>query len=91
MLVSDCDGNRSLVTEGIDGSLFPRGSEECLANKMETLLLDTAYARRLARKAAEKIESDFCLESVATRYLELYRTVLSRNSVMVEKASTSRC
>jgi len=91
VLVSDCDGNRSLVTEGIDGSLFPRGSEECLANKMETLLLDTVYARRLARKAAEKIESDFCLESVATRYLELYRTVLSRNSVMVEKASTSRC
>jgi glycosyltransferase involved in cell wall biosynthesis len=91
VLVSDCDGNRDLVTEGVDGSLFPRGSEECLAQKMRMLLLNTAYAQRLARKAIEKIESDFCLESVAARYLELYRTVLSRNSVMVEKASTSRC
>lgn len=90
VLVSNCDGNRSLVTEDIDGSLFPRGSEEGLAQKMGMLLLDPAYAQRLARKATEKIESDFCFESVAARYLELYRAVLDRKAAIVDKASTSR-
>ena len=91
VLVSGCDGNRELVTDGLDGMVFPCGSEKALAQKIETLLLDTACAQRLARAAVEKVQSQFRLESVAARFLELYRTVLSRNSVMVEKASTSRC
>lgn len=91
VIVSDCDANRGLVNEGIDGILFPRGSDECLAQKMETLLLETSYAQGLARKAAEKVEAHFRLESVAARYLELYRAVLGRNAVVIEKASTSYC
>jgi glycosyltransferase involved in cell wall biosynthesis len=91
VLVSDCAGNRELVTDGLNGMVFPRGSENALAKKIETLLLDTTYAQRLARVAIEKVQSQFRLESVAARYLELYRTVLSQNSVMTEKTSMSCC
>lgn len=91
VVVSDCDGNRELVTDGLNGMVFPRGNENALAQKIKTLLLDTGCAQGLAQAAVEKVQSQFRLESVAARFLELYRTVLSRNSVMVEKATASRC
>lgn len=81
VLVSDCDGNRELVTDGLDGMVFPRGDEKVLAQKIETLLLDTTWAQRLARAAVEKVQSQFRLESVAARYLELYETVVGARTV----------
>lgn len=81
VLVSDCDGNRELVTDGLDGIVFPRGNEKVLAQKIETLLLDTACAQRLAQAAVEKVQSQFRLESVAARFLELYETVVGARAV----------
>lgn len=81
VLVSDCEGNRELVTDGLDGIVFPRGSEKSLAQKIEALLLDTACAQRLARAAVEKVQSQFRLESVAARYLELYETAVGTRTV----------
>lgn len=81
VLVSDCDGNRELVTDGLDGMVFPRGNEKVLAQKIEILLLDTACAQRLARAAVEKVQSQFRLESVAARFLELYETVVGTRAV----------
>lgn len=81
VLVSDCEGNRELVTDGLDGMVFPRGSEKFLAQKIEALLLDTACAQRLAQAAIEKVQSQFRLESVATRYMELYKTVIGARAM----------
>lgn len=81
VLVSDCEGNRELVTNGLDGMVFPHGSEKSLAQKIETLLLDTVCAQRLAGAAVEKVQSQFRLESVATRYMELYETVVGTRTV----------
>lgn len=72
-LVSDCDGNSSMVEDGVNGLIFERGNSEMLATAMITLYENSALRQKMSEKARDIFEKKFTA-SVMTRQLEeLYR------------------
>ncbi len=78
VLVSDIEGNRTVVRDGIDGFLF--GSEAEFSEKAERLIRDHNLRHELGRKGKEKIEREFSLEGEIQEYLQLYEQALGAES-----------
>jgi len=74
LLVSDVEGNRSVVKEGVTGLLFR--DEEDFVQKAARLLTDAHLRERLARHGRELVEEKFSPEREGEAYLELYREIL---------------
>jgi len=51
VIASDCEGNRNIVSDHIDGRLFPVGNVEALADIMKELTKDFDQRVRLAKQA----------------------------------------
>jgi glycosyltransferase involved in cell wall biosynthesis len=75
VLVSDIEGNRTVVRDGIDGFLF--GSEAEFVEKAERLIRDHDLRLELGRKGKEKIEREFSREGEIQEYLQLYEQALA--------------
>lgn len=71
VLVSDIEGNRSVVVDEKDGLLF--SSEDEFEQKAERLIRDPELRRRLGRQARAKIEREFSREQEIDAYEEFYR------------------
>ncbi len=78
VLVSDIEGNRSVVRDGIDGLLF--GSEAKFSEKAERLIREPRLRYELGRKGKEKIEREFSREGEIQEYLQLYEQALTVES-----------
>ena len=78
VLVSDIEGNRTVVRDEIDGLLF--GSEVGFSEKAEQLIRDPDLRRKLGRKAKEKIEREFSRDGEIQEYLQLYEEALTAES-----------
>jgi glycosyltransferase involved in cell wall biosynthesis len=78
VLVSDIEGNRTVVRDGIDGLLF--GSEAEFSEKAERLIREPRLRQELGRKAKEKIEREFSREGEIQEYLQLYEEALAAES-----------
>jgi len=78
VLVSDIEGNRTVVRDGIDGLLF--GSEAEFSEKAERLIREARLRQELGRKANEKIEREFSREGEIQEYLQLYEEALGAES-----------
>jgi glycosyltransferase involved in cell wall biosynthesis len=74
VLVSDIEGNRSVVRDGIDGLLF--GSEAEFLDKAERLIREPRLRFELGRKGKEKIEREFSREGEIQEYLQLYEEAI---------------
>jgi L-malate glycosyltransferase len=74
VLASDIDGNRSIVTDGIDGFLF--GSEAEFAAKAERLIREPDLRRRLGERARQQIAATCRPEEEIDQYRALYERVL---------------
>lgn len=74
VLVSDIEGNRSVVRDGIDGFLF--GSEEEFLDKAERLIRDPRLRSELGKRGREKIDRDFSREGEIQEYLHLYEEAI---------------
>ncbi|MGH7410774.1 MAG: glycosyltransferase [Candidatus Methylomirabilis sp.] len=75
VLVSDIEGNRSVVRDGIDGLLF--GSEAEFLEKAERLIRDPSLRRDLGKKGREKIDREFSREGEIQEYLQLYEEAIA--------------
>ena len=73
--VSDCPGNRSLVTDGERGLLFDPTRPDALAAALERVVTDAALADRLGRAARAFVESTYDLGSLVAREIELLRSI----------------
>jgi glycosyltransferase involved in cell wall biosynthesis len=78
VLVSDIEGNRTIVRDGIDGLLF--GSEAEFTEKAERLVRDPRLRRELGKRAREKIDREFSREGEIQEYLQLYEEGIGAES-----------
>ena len=74
VLVSDIEGNRTVVQDGINGFLF--GSETEFLEKAERLIRDPRLRRTLGVTGKEKIEREFSREGEIQEYLQLYEEAI---------------
>jgi glycosyltransferase involved in cell wall biosynthesis len=65
-----------IITGGKNGLIFDSENSRQLAQHLLRLLKDPAYARQLGEEARKTMVTDFSLDSVAGRYLELYQELL---------------
>jgi glycosyltransferase involved in cell wall biosynthesis len=76
VVVTNVGGNPELVTDGETGFLVPPRDVKAFATKVIELLRRPELRSRMGAAAQRKIESQFRLETIAARYLEVYSSVL---------------
>ncbi|NIM05753.1 MAG: glycosyltransferase [Armatimonadetes bacterium] len=77
VVVSDCGGLPTLVKQGKNGLIFPRGSVEDLTEALK-FLAGSQPARQSFGEAGRKIvESDYTWEIVAQKYLGLFSSAIT--------------
>ncbi|NIM05119.1 MAG: glycosyltransferase, partial [Armatimonadetes bacterium] len=77
VVVSDCGGLPTLVKQGKNGLIFPRGSVEGLTEALK-FLAGSQPARQSFGEAGRKIvESDYTWEIVAQKYLGLFSSAVT--------------
>jgi glycosyltransferase involved in cell wall biosynthesis len=69
-------GNRAVVIDKQDGLLVPLEDTEVFAQNLLLLLRDRNFRIEMGRRARQKIEQAFSVESVTRRYMEVYRELL---------------
>lgn len=82
-------GNPELIVEGDCGMLFEPGNITQLAERMEYLLDNRDYARRLGAAARQRIISHFSLGRMISEYTDLYLEMACRRGVL--KNQERRC
>jgi L-malate glycosyltransferase len=77
-IASDIGGNQDLLGPGDAGILIADGSPERWAQALIGLLNDPTRRRRLATAARQRIDEEYNLERVVSRYIKLYRSLLGQ-------------
>ncbi|MDO8446716.1 MAG: glycosyltransferase [Deltaproteobacteria bacterium] len=76
VLASDCEGNRAVISDGLDGILYKQGDEADFLRKAKRLVLDLEFRERLGRAAREKVAIEFSRDAEIDGHLRLYGEVL---------------
>ena len=76
VVATDIAGNRDLVIDGATGFLVPVGDRAAFARQTKKLLDDGALVRRLGEAGRERIGTEFTVEQMVDRHVELYRELL---------------
>ncbi len=76
VVATDIPGTRELVLPEVTGFLVPVGDRAALAKYAERLLNDPALAARLGDAARERVQSEFSVQRMIDRHVELYRELL---------------
>ncbi len=66
------------VTDGTGTPVEPEAFVHDLAERLTSLVMDEALARRMGRAARDRVEQHFSWEAIAQRTMEVYRWVLDR-------------
>lgn len=74
-VVSDCSGNRALVTEGRTGLFFDPSDPDALAERIERLFANPDLARRLGTAARDVVIRQYDLAGLVEREIALLRRV----------------
>jgi glycosyltransferase involved in cell wall biosynthesis len=75
-VATDIPGTRELVISEETGYLVPVGDRAAFAKYTERLLNDPALSARLSSSARQRVQSEFSIEKMIERHVELYRRVL---------------
>jgi glycosyltransferase involved in cell wall biosynthesis len=75
-VVTDVGGNAEVVQTGTTGAVVPPGDPAALAEALTSLALDVAARERYAAAARRRLEQEFSVERMATRYHALYARLL---------------
>lgn len=74
-VVSDCEGNRSLVTNGVTGLVFEARRPDELADQLRRVLTDADLAGALGHAARTTAVEHYDLGTMVAREIELLRSV----------------
>jgi glycosyltransferase involved in cell wall biosynthesis len=77
-IASDIGGNQDLLGKDEAGVLVPPGPAEAWADAICSLLQDNEHRERLGSMARARIEAEYSLETVVSRYVALYRKLLGK-------------
>ncbi len=81
-VVASCVGGiPELVTDGVDGLLFPSGDAEAMASHLLTLLTHPDKARAMGRSGLTRIEQDFTLDSSVREIEQLFFSLLAEKGI----------
>lgn len=72
VIASDIGGNNDLITDRVDGRLFPSGDSDALALRMTEFIDQPDRRLRLARAARYSITTTYGFETVVGKLLDLY-------------------
>jgi glycosyltransferase involved in cell wall biosynthesis len=71
----DVAGVREVVVDGVTGRLVPWGEERALTRALLDLMDDHTARRRLGDAARQRYASEFVIDRVAPKYLEIYESL----------------
>lgn len=71
-VVTDVGGNSDVIREGIDGYLCPSEDDEKMALSMRKLIEDKELARKMGYQGRERVVSNYSIEVMAEKYLNIY-------------------
>lgn len=77
VIASDVGGIPDFIENGVTGLLFRDKDIEMLKDAIIRLYENRYLAKTLAKNAIEKIKTDYSIERMATRYLDLYQELLN--------------
>lgn len=77
VIASDIAGNRDLVIHDQTGRLVPLGDRAAFARESMDLLVNPDTAQCLAKAAKERISSEFSVQQMVQKHVELYRELLA--------------
>lgn len=77
VVASDIPGCREVILSGETGLLVPPEEPEMLANVLESLLKNKAWAREMGLKARQHIEKHFDQDNINERTIAVYRKALA--------------
>jgi glycosyltransferase involved in cell wall biosynthesis len=80
-VASDCEGNRSLVTDGRTGLLFDPHRPDELAGQLERVLTDAGLAAALAAAGREMVVARYDLSALIDQEITLLRSVARPGAV----------
>ena len=69
-----------LIDHGVNGFLFESGDVAALAGYLEALAADQGLRGRMGRRLYNKAKSQYSIETTLDRQMEIYETVLRRQS-----------
>jgi glycosyltransferase involved in cell wall biosynthesis len=75
IVATDTGGNSELVKNGQNGALIPVADVSALVGAVGTYLQDSALRRLHGVESRRRVEVDFDLSLMATRYADLYESV----------------
>jgi glycosyltransferase involved in cell wall biosynthesis len=78
VVAADVGGVREVVTDGVDGLIFPAGDVRALAERLVRLVRDERFSQEIAARALHTIASGFTWEAVARRHVALYESLGAR-------------
>jgi glycosyltransferase involved in cell wall biosynthesis len=76
IVASSVSGTAQALEPGVSGELVPPGDVNALAQALDKVLGDPAYARALGQAARQRVVAGFSAERQAEAHLALYRQVL---------------
>ena len=68
-------GSADCIEDGVNGLLVEYSNEDHLSGAIAGVLGDAGLAARLGRNARETVEKNHAMDTIADRYLKLYRTL----------------
>jgi len=71
-VVTDVDGSRDLVTDGLNGYLVAENDDETMARRILELLTDGGLAARMGAAGRRRVEQDFDIRNNVRRLEEVY-------------------
>lgn len=74
----DIPPNREVLADGKAGVLVREGDEGSLVEAMRRFVRDPGYASSIAKAGLRRVEAEYGISSVTSRYMELYRALAGR-------------
>lgn len=87
VVASRMGGLVDVIEDGRTGLLISPEDPRELAEAVMKLLKDSAYAKKMARAARERVETEFGLEKMFESTLEVYKEAISKKRILVIKLS----
>ncbi len=68
-------GVPQVITDGVDGLLFPVDDVEGLASRLETLMSDSELKGKIGRQGRARIDEDFSLGAFMSHMIDIYEEI----------------
>lgn len=77
---ADVMGINEVVTDNVNGLLFPSGDETVLAEKVKMIVRDDSLSIRLRRAGIAYVKDNYCLDDKIKEYVSLFQNLFSKRA-----------